>query len=196
MSNVTVNITGLQILDGMQAALLRLKAPADEAALRPFVDDFKPDKHYCALLGEKRQKRSLTANAYAWTLLGKLAEVLSAANPEHPQKAEDIYRDLIRDVDGADSVVQVSDAAAEELVRLWCSRGIGWQAVLVDSAAGLPGVSIYRLYKGSSEYDSRQMSRLLALIVEECKLQGIPTETPAEIARMVSLMEAADGKQQ
>lgn len=192
---ITCNLAGLQILDGTRAAVIRLKSDNDIKGLQAFADDFNADKDYCIALGEKRQKRSPAANAYAWTLLGKLAEVLSAANPEHPQKAEDIYRDLIRDVDGVASVVQVSDAAAEELVRLWCSRGIGWQAVLVDSAAGLPGVSIYRLYKGSSEYDTKQMHRLLELIIAECRQQGIETATPDEIANMVSLMESGNGKQ-
>lgn len=189
MSSVTVNITGVQILDGMKACVLSLKAPADEAALRGFVDDFKPGKDYAAVLGEKRQKRSLAANAYAWKLLGELADALST-NAPHPTTAVELYRDMILEIEGAASVVQVADVAAEELVKLWCSRGIGWQAVLVDGA-GMPGVSVYKLYKGSSEYDSRQMHRLLELIVAECKLQGIRTETPEEIARMVSLMEEA-----
>ena len=186
-----VKIAGVQILDGMQAVLLKLKTPRDEANLRPFVDDLKPGKEYVAVLGEKRQKRSLAANAYAWTLLGKLAEALSANNPR-PVTAVDLYRDMILEIEGACTVVQVADVAAEELVKLWEGRGIGWQAVLVDSA-GMPGVSVWRLYKGSSEYDTKQMHRLLELIVEECKLQGIQTETPEEIARMVSLMEGANG---
>lgn len=187
MSNVTVNITGLQILDGMQAALLRLKAPADEAALRPFVDDFKPDKHYCALLGEKRQKRSLDANRYAWVLLGKLSEKLNLP-------AVEIYRNMIRDVGGACEIVPVRDDAAERWVRIWKSRGDGWQCEKLDNAY-MPGYSLYQCWYGSSVYDTKQMHRLLELIVEECKLQGIPTETPAEIARMVSLMEDANAKQ-
>jgi hypothetical protein len=43
------------------------------------------------------------------------------------------------------------------------------------------------LYYGSSTYDSAQMSRLLDLITQDCKLQGIPYETPAEIARLKAL---------
>lgn len=35
---------------------------------------------------------------------------------------------------------------------------------------------------GSSKYDTRQMSRLIDLIVTECKEQGINTLTPREIA--------------
>ena len=189
---LTVNITGVQMLDGMRACVLSLKGPADESALKAFSDDFKPGRSYLAKLGETSQKRSLAANAYAWKLLTELATVLSANQPR-PVTAAELYRDMILEIDGACSVVQVADVAAEELVRLWCSRGIGWQAVLVDGA-GMPGVSVYKLYKGSSEYDSRQMHRLLELIVDECKLQGIQTETPAEIARMISLMEEANGK--
>ena len=37
---------------------------------------------------------------------------------------------------------------------------------------------------GSSDYDTAQMSRLIEIIVEECKTQGIETLTPEELARM------------
>lgn len=39
------------------------------------------------------------------------------------------------------------------------------------------------LYFGSSSYDTVQMSRLIDLLIEDCKAQGIETATPDEIAR-------------
>jgi hypothetical protein len=50
----------------------------------------------------------------------------------------------------------------------------------------------YRIYRGSHEYTSQEMSVFISGIVEECKEQGIQTETPEEIARMISLMESAE----
>ena len=38
------------------------------------------------------------------------------------------------------------------------------------------------LYYGSSCYYTKQMSRLIDLVVEDCKEQGIDTATPEEIA--------------
>ena len=42
----------------------------------------------------------------------------------------------------------------------------------------------YRIYKGSSEYDSKEMSIFIDGIVQECKNVGIETLTPDEIARL------------
>ena len=41
----------------------------------------------------------------------------------------------------------------------------------------------YRIYRGSHTYDTHEMRMFITGIVEECKQQGIPTETPEEIAR-------------
>lgn len=50
----------------------------------------------------------------------------------------------------------------------------------------------YKVYKGSSEFDSREMSILLDGIIQEAKAQGIETITPAEKERM--LKEIEEGK--
>ena len=45
----------------------------------------------------------------------------------------------------------------------------------------------YRVYKGSSEFDSREMSIFLDGIISEAKNLNIPTETPDQILKMKSL---------
>jgi hypothetical protein len=45
----------------------------------------------------------------------------------------------------------------------------------------------YMLLKGSSEYNREEFSKLVNGLVDECLHCGIPTETPDEIARMMSL---------
>ena len=42
----------------------------------------------------------------------------------------------------------------------------------------------YKVYKGSSEFDSREMAILIDGIVSEAKELGIQTETPNQIAEM------------
>ena len=44
-------------------------------------------------------------------------------------------------------------------------------------------------YYGSSEYDTAQMSRLIELIIAECREQGIETKTPAELAALMEEWE-------
>ena len=64
-------------------------------------------------------------------------------------------------------------------------NGIGWQTDRFPSK--IEGCTNVILYYGSSTYDSAQMSRLLDLIVYDCKIQGIQTDTPEEIAKLKAL---------
>lgn len=47
----------------------------------------------------------------------------------------------------------------------------------------------FKVYKGSSEYDSKEMAILIDGIVQEAKALDIETRTPAEIDEMIRLME-------
>ena len=149
------------------------------------VNDFKQlvdDMHECEKLSieikQYRAKRSLDANAYAWVLMDRLAEKLNQAKV-------DIYREYVKHIGGNSEVVCVKDAAVERLCEAWRKNGIGWQTDTMPSK--LEGCTNVILYYGSSTYDTAQMSRLLDLIVQDCKQIGIPTETPDEIARLKSL---------
>ena len=53
----------------------------------------------------------------------------------------------------------------------------------------------YKVYKGSSEFDTREMSVLIDGIVSEAKALGIQTETPQKIAEMKSLWNEAERKE-
>lgn len=145
------------------------------AELARVFEELEPDKEYLLTIKEHREKRSLNANAYAWTLLDKLAERLSMSKTE-------IYRAYIKEIGGNNYLVCCINAAVDDLCRDWTSKGIGWVAECEDSK--LEGCTNVRLYYGSSQYDTAQMSRLIELIVQECKEQGIETLTPEEIERM------------
>jgi hypothetical protein len=45
----------------------------------------------------------------------------------------------------------------------------------------------YKVFKGSSEFDTREMSIFIDGVVSEAKALGIQTETPEQIAKMKSL---------
>lgn len=142
------------------------------------LDGLDSEKEYVLTVKEYKKKRSLNANSYAWTLLDKLAERTGIAKTE-------IYRGLIKEIGGNNELVCVQDHALDWLCKYWESRGIGWIADKEESK--LKGCTNVRLYKGSSEYDSTQMSRLIDLIVQECKQQGIETMTPQEIAALMEV---------
>lgn len=146
------------------------------AAAASYMDSLTDGKTYVLTIKEKKQRRSLDANAYAWVLLDKLAERL------HEPKA-DIYRGYIREIGGNSETVCVKDQAVDRLTDGWEHNGIGWQAETMPSK--LPGCTNVILYYGSSTYDTAQMSRLIDLIVQDCYALGIETKDPAEIDRLV-----------
>lgn len=185
--SVTINISGVQIMDGLNAAVLKLKGPADEAALRAFADEFRPEKDYAAVLGEKRKKRSLDANSYAWVLLNQLSEKLRIP-------AEEIYRAMLRKIPGLSITLIMKDGAVEPFTKLWGKHGLGWQCGVVDKGCSLEGYSIIKCYKGSSEYTPSQMHLLLDTIVQDCRQYGIETRTPEEIDSLINLMESGKEK--
>lgn len=130
-----------------------------------------------------REKRSNEANAYCWVLLGKLAAKLNKPKIE-------LYRDFIKDVGDNCEVVCVVDKAVEKLCKGWMRNGIGWVTDTMPSK--IDGCTNVILYYGSSTYDTLQMSNLINNIVDECKEQGIQTQTPDEIANMLSLWEEGE----
>lgn len=136
----------------------------------------KKDKKYVADVKEFRERRSLDANAYCWVLLGKLAGKL-----ELPP--EEIYRAAIRDVGDNYEVMPVRNDALERWKEIWQSNGLGWLCEEIGPSK-LDGYTNVRNFYGSSAYDTSQMHRLIEIIVQECKLQGIETLPPAELERL------------
>ena len=149
---------------------------------KQLVDDMNGCEKLSIEIKPYRARRSLDANAYAWVLMDKLASKMTMAK-------KDIYRDYIKHIGGNSETVCVKNSAVERLCDGWAKNGIGWQTDTFPSK--LEGCTNVILYYGSSTYDTAQMSRLLDLIVQDCKQLGIPTETPDEIARLKSLWKEA-----
>lgn len=120
---------------------------------------------------EYKEKRSLDANAYAWVLLGKLQDKL------HIPK-EDIYRDAIRLV-GSYEVVPIKNEAVTKFEQAWNKNGLGW--ITDTTKSKIKGYTNVIAYYGSSIYDTREMTRLIELIIQECKQLDIETKSEAEI---------------
>lgn len=142
------------------------------------VDEMKGLEKLSIEVKPFRQRRSLDANAYCWVLIDKIAESFG-------ESKESVYRQYITNIGGNSEVVCVKNNAVERLCQGWQRNGLGWQTETFESK--IEGCTNVTLYYGSSVYDSAQMSRLLDLIVQDCKQLGIPTETPNEIARLKSM---------
>lgn len=127
-----------------------------------------------------RAKRSLDANAYAWALMGKIAEKLGCTSL-------DVYKTYIRDY-GIYKDFLLVETEADTFFHLWQMQGLGWVVEKLDFASDGER-TIYRAYYGSSVYNSRQMARLIDAIVRDCKDNGIETLPPGEIERLVKQCE-------
>lgn len=138
------------------------------------------DKPHDVIIKPCRKKRSLDANAYLWVLLDRLSVALSS--PSAPVSKLDIYRRLIPDVGGVSETVCVQDKAVDRLIQGWEHNGMGWVTETFPSK--IEGCTNVVLYCGSSTYDTAQMSRLIDLVICECKAQGIETMTPEELSRL------------
>ena len=142
------------------------------------LDGLDSEKEYVLTVKEYKAKKSLSANAYFWVLCGKLAEKTHIGSTE-------IYKRLIKEIGGNNTLVCVQEDCVDTLCSHWSAKGLGWVTEVVDSK--LNGCKNVFLYYGSSLYDSAQMSRLIDLIVQECKQQGIETMTPQEIAALMEV---------
>ena len=132
---------------------------------------FKQDKTKKYEVKEYKEKRSLDANAYAWVLLGKLQDKL------HIPK-ENIYKDLIRNI-GSYEVIPIKNEAVDKFKEAWSKKGLGWITETTKSKLG--GYTNVIAYYGSSIYDTKEMTRFIELIIQECEQLDIETKSKSEI---------------
>lgn len=132
-----------------------------------------------------REKRSLSANAYYWVLVGKIADHLNAS-----QNA--VHNILLRRygqielIDGEPVTMMIPDTQeAEEKVE---NAETYHLKPTSHTRTGKDGkvYRAYRMIKGSSEYDSKEMATLIDGAVSEAKHMGIETLPDEEIERMIN----------
>lgn len=132
-----------------------------------------------------RQKRSLDANAYAWVLIGHITEAIT---PSGAIKDEmEVYHQLLirygvrEEIDGQAatfSMLYDIDLAKVNHDLYVHSMVIGHGEVKGKM------FTHYRLLKGSSKYDTKEMSVFIDGIIQDAKELGIETKTPEELERL------------
>lgn len=129
------------------------------------------------------KKRSLERNRYYWTLRDKLAYALAMPKTE-------IYISHIKEIGGNSYVGRFMESDVPQMCRNWRRNGLGWVTEIFPSK--LNGCTNIVFYKGSSVYDTRQMSRLIDLRVQDCKALGIETKSPEQIRALLEGWERND----
>lgn len=137
--------------------------------LETIVGNFRPNTEY--ELKPYRQKRSLSANAYAWVLMDKLADKLRTTK-------EEIYRQAVSQVGVFEEIRVTSPEAGQRFKRVWQQNGLGWLTKTIDETTILA-------YYGSSTYDTKQMHRLVDFLQEECAEQNIEVRPQWEVDAML-----------
>lgn len=132
------------------------------------------DKLYNLEVKEYRRKRSLDSNAYAWTLIGKLAHSMGITPLE-------VYQNAIQNIGGNYEVIPIKQEAADHFKKVWEAKGLGWPCVDMG-VSKIPGYRNLRAYYGSSTYDTQQMSQLIDNLVQDCKALDIETLPPDKLA--------------
>ena len=124
----------------------------------------KIDKH--------REKRSLNANAYAWLLIGKIGDILNASK-------EEVYLKMLKHYGQGEIISVLSHIPLDGFIKYYEKVG--------ESNLNGKDFTHYRVFKGSSEFDTREMSIFIDGIVNEAQDLGIQTKTPAQLAELKSL---------
>lgn len=133
------------------------------------VDDLKDKDKLSIDVKPYRQKRSLNANSYAWKLIGEIADVLRAGKDE-------IYLKCLKRYGQSELISVLSHVPISNYVKYYEEAG--------ESKLNGKMFTHYRVYKGSSEFDTREMSIFIDGVVSEAKNLGIQTDTPNQIAEM------------
>lgn len=126
-----------------------------------------------------RQKRSLNANKYAWQLIGEIADKLRTSKDE-------VYLMMLKRYGQSELISVLAHIRIGGYVKYYEEAG--------ESTLNGKRFKHYRVYKGSSEFDAREMAILIDGIVSEAKELGIQTETPEEIEKMKSLWKEDKNK--
>lgn len=146
------------------------------AELASYIDSLEEDKDYSLAIYEKRKKRSLSANAYFWTMISDLAAKIRIPK-------EDIYREYIRQIGGNSEEMRLKTEAIPYFEDKWAEGHIGrFVDVIEDYSDGYSDIIVYY---GSSDYDRTQMSRLIEMCKQDCAEQGIKTYNDEELERLI-----------
>lgn len=135
---------------------------------------FEQDKDKIFEIKEYKSKRSLNSNAYLWLLCTKIAEIMGLSK-------EEVYVKMLEDY-GVSLLVPLTletDPETHFKYYKYFEKGRlnGKECIW------------YKVFKGSSEYDTKEMSHLLDGIVQEAKNLGIVTLDEIEVQEMLERWE-------
>lgn len=135
---------------------------------------FQQERNKIYEIKEHKEKRSLNANNYAWKLMTEIGNVLLKSK-------EEIYLQMLKDYGQSEMISIKSDINIKGYFKYYEIAG---QSILNGTA-----FTHYKIFKGTSEYDSKEMSIFIDGVVQEAKQLGIETKTPQELEELKRLWD-------
>lgn len=130
---------------------------------------FNQDREKIFEIKECKSKRSRSQNNYAWELITQIGNVLRKSK-------EEIYFQMLKDYGQSEIVSMLSSIDPKGYFKYYEAIGTG---IVNDKE-----FTHYKIFKGSSEFDTKEMSIFIDGIVQEAEQLGIMTMTKEEIARL------------
>jgi hypothetical protein len=131
------------------------------------VDDMKGLEKLSIEVKPYRQKRSLNANALCWKLCTEIANVLRSDK-------DSVYLTMLKRYGQSDVVSVLKGVDVKPYFKYFEEVGEG----KINSKV----FTHYKVFQGSSEYDTRYMSIFLDGIVSEAKEMGISVMSERELS--------------
>lgn len=118
---------------------------------------------------EHKEKRTLTQNAYMWSLINEIANKMRLSKDE-------TYLKMIKDYSQSMLVTIRADIDVSKFFKYYD----------FEREAQISGVDfkIYKVYEGSSQMDKNEFRVLLDGVIQEAQQLGICTLTPDEINKL------------
>lgn len=154
VNDLTFNLNGEQ--------LITLNIQSD---FTPFIDNLI-DKELEIEIKEYKEKRSLNANALLWKLCNELGNKLRISK-------EEVYLMALKNYGQSEVISIQSDVNIQGYFKYFEEIGTG--------KINNKEFTHYKIYKGSSEYNTLEMSILLDGVVQDAKEQGIQVLSASEL---------------
>lgn len=131
-------------------------------------------------LKEHKKIRSKSQNNYAWELMEKMAKVLRTSKDEVYEIMLQRYGTLLKIDDEIVTIARKKElqSSADLHIKFMGKREVNNNLL-----------NTYAVIKGSSQYDTKEMSIFIDGVISEAKELDIETLTPEELSKMRSLEE-------
>lgn len=130
---------------------------------------FEQDRDKLFEIKEHKEKRSLSQNAYAWKLINEIGNKIGKSK-------EELYVDMLKDYGQHEVISMLSTIDPKGYFKYYEVIGTG---IVNDKE-----FTHYKIFKGSSEFNTLEMKVFIDGIIQEATQLGIPTITEKELESM------------